>query len=370
MTVTAETLGHRVAEARTRAGLTQSDLAAAVGLDRTALAKVESGARRITALELARLAQTLGARIESFLSEPVPSVVSHRNMTDPGAPSPRIDAEVERRVEAVEFVASLDPAFQIAALPTFSTPINRQEAEDLAREARSLLEVDATGPLTNLGRRLSPIGVLPFVVELGADSADAATVLLPTGAVSVINGSLKVGRRRLALAHEVGHALVADEYTVDWRIQEAAGDHREALLDAFARALLMPADNLVDHWHHLVDAEGLRSAAVRVASEYRVDFSTLVRRLLDLDAIDSSVEARVRSLTTTRLDIQAMGLVVPVELELGDLPPEYAAAVLRLYRGESVSSARTVDLLFGTMDEADLPPLPLRSEQEIWQFIS
>lgn len=370
MAVTAESLGHRIAEARARASLTQSDLAAAVGVDRSSVAKIESGIRRVTALELARIAQSVGVRIESLLSEPVPAVVSHRNLTDPGAPSPRIDAEVERRVEAVELLVTLDSSFHIAEVPTQPVPTNQAEAEQLASEARRLLGVDAHGPLTNLGRRLAPVGILPFVVDLGADSADAATVLLPTGAVSVINGYLAPGRRRLALAHEIGHALVADDYTVDWRIQEAAADRREGMFDVFARALLMPGEELSWRWHEGVSADDTRSTAVRLASEYRVDFSTLARRLVELEVIDPVMASTIRSFTTTRLDIQTMGLVVPVELELGELPSEYARSVERLYLGETISAARATDLLFGTVEEADLPPLPPRSEQEIWQFAS
>ena len=39
-------LGRRIADARTEAGMTQADLAARIGLERTALVRVESGERR------------------------------------------------------------------------------------------------------------------------------------------------------------------------------------------------------------------------------------------------------------------------------------------------------------------------------------
>ncbi|HEY9476624.1 MAG TPA: helix-turn-helix transcriptional regulator [Mycobacteriales bacterium] len=63
---TAETLrswteiGERVAEARRAAGLSQADLAGRVGMDRTALVRVEAGERKVSALELMRLAEQLG----------------------------------------------------------------------------------------------------------------------------------------------------------------------------------------------------------------------------------------------------------------------------------------------------------------------
>ena len=50
-------VGARVALARRTIGLTQADLAARIGLDRTALAKIETGKRNLSALELASLAR-------------------------------------------------------------------------------------------------------------------------------------------------------------------------------------------------------------------------------------------------------------------------------------------------------------------------
>ncbi|MEV6981638.1 helix-turn-helix transcriptional regulator [Sphaerisporangium sp. NPDC051017] len=55
-------IGQRITEARHRKGLTQAQLAVAISIDRSALAKIENGSRRVTALELSRIADTLGER--------------------------------------------------------------------------------------------------------------------------------------------------------------------------------------------------------------------------------------------------------------------------------------------------------------------
>ena len=78
----AAAMGVRVAEARGRAGLTQAQLAAATSLDRSALAKIENGTRRVSALELARIADAVDERIEWFVTDAPPAVVSHRNMLE------------------------------------------------------------------------------------------------------------------------------------------------------------------------------------------------------------------------------------------------------------------------------------------------
>lgn len=375
MVLNSAELGHRVAQARRRAGLTQADLARSISVNRSVLAKMETGNRRLSALELARVAEALGERIEWFIEDTPPAIVSHRNVTDPGEPSPCIDVEVERRVRAVEFVARHDMEFRnkVKQPPVFPLPGNKEEAEDLAREARTIIGAQQEEALTNLGTKVIRAGLLPFVVDLGTDTADAASVLLANGAVAVVNGALRVGRRRLSLAHELGHLLVADEYTIDWRVDGSTSrDFREQLIDRFARSLLLPSRALQEKWETWGESSnnGLRSATVRTASHFRVDMSTLARRLGELGLISGAQASQIRTTKTTRADIVKYDLVNSDELYPGQLPREYEAAVLRLFSTEKISEDRALDLLMNTWDSAELPNLPERNESAIWQFVS
>lgn len=63
-------LGRRIAEARMDTGISQADLAAGVGLERTALVRVEAGERRISATELVSLAEVPGSPVDWFFAEP------------------------------------------------------------------------------------------------------------------------------------------------------------------------------------------------------------------------------------------------------------------------------------------------------------
>src|SRR5205823_6136006 len=98
----------RITDARGRSGLTQAALAAAVGIDRSALAKIETGTRRVSALELARIAVAVGQRIEWFVEDAPAAIISRRNLQEPGAPSPAVDAYIERIARNVEFVGAHD----------------------------------------------------------------------------------------------------------------------------------------------------------------------------------------------------------------------------------------------------------------------
>lgn len=375
MVLNSAELGLRVAQARQRAGLTQVELSQAIGVNRSVLAKMESGNRRLTALELSQVAEALGERVEWFIEDAPPAIVSHRNVTDPGEPSPRIDAEVERRARAVEFIARNDIEFRdkVRRTPEFPLPKDKEEADELAREAREMIGVGQSDPLHDLGAKVIRAGLLPFIVNLGTDAADAASVLLDAGAVAVVNGSLRVGRRRLSLAHELGHLLVADEYTVDWRIDGSTNrDLREQLMDRFARSLLLPGTSLERKWEAWGGSteNGLRAATVRVASHFRVDMSTLARRLRELELINGVQAAQVRTTKTTKADIVEHDLVNSDELPKKPLPRVYEAAVLRLFVSERISEQRALDLLMGTWEAAELPELPKLNESAIWQFVS
>jgi len=59
--------GHRIKEARKRAGLTQQQLADQVGVGRVAIARVETGTRNPSKLLQTAIARELGTDLEQLL---------------------------------------------------------------------------------------------------------------------------------------------------------------------------------------------------------------------------------------------------------------------------------------------------------------
>lgn len=350
--------------------MTQAELAAAISIDRSALAKIESGSRRVSALELARIAEAVGERIEWFVMETPVAIVSHRNL-GPAVESPDIDRQIERIAWNVEFLVNHDDRFSLSQIGHCDRPGNLTEAEYVATAARGWLNLSQEEPLLSLSDRFAELGLLSFCLDMGPNSADAASIHLASGAVALVNGSLRVGRRRLALAHEFGHYLFADEYTVDWRISEKEDDYAwESRVDRFARALLLPAEGLEGFWGGCRrSGDSLRTAAVKTASRFRVDMSTLALRLRDLKLASEEEFAQIRKSRTTRADIVEFNLVTNDELRPPSLARAYEESVLRLYRQEVVSAARALDLLFDTWDEEDLPELSELPESAIWDFL-
>lgn len=360
----------RIAEARVECGVTQAQLAAAIGMDRTALAKIESGSRRVGAVELVAIARELGRRVEWFVDEAPPALASYRGAHE-GVAVQAIDTMLDSLVRDCEFVSSRCPHLVEGQPEPVPHPATMEAAEELAVTARRLLGLEPEQPAHDLSRLSAGVGLLVFAMDLG-EGADAATVLLERGGVALINGHWRVGRRRLAAAHELGHYLIADEFSLDWRVAATEAQGIEATLDRFARALLMPGDDLRDRWEGWLATpdETWRDAAVRAASHYGADMATLARRLLEVGLVSRGRADGIRGVTTKQADIVEKNLVVRDELAPVSLPRPYEQAVLRLYRREVITADRALDLLRDTFDQDSLPDLPPAEEREIREVTS
>ncbi|MFA3876470.1 helix-turn-helix domain-containing protein [Streptomyces sp. MMCC 100] len=363
-------IGARVAEARAERGVTQAQLATSIGMDRTALAKIESGSRRVAAVELVAIARELRQRVEWFVEEAPPALASYRN-AQPEVAVQSIDTELDSLVRDAEFVTSRCPELVTGQPEPLPCPNTGEEAETLAISARRFLGLEPAQPAHDLSRLVASLGLLVFAVDLG-EGADAGTVLLRRGGVALVNGHWRVGRRRLAAAHELGHYLVADQFSLDWRVTAPENEGIEGGLDRFARAVLLPGEDLRKRWAEWLRApeETWRDAAVRAASHYGTDMATLARRLVEVGLVGGGRAADIRRVHTKQADIVEKNLVVRDELAPVSLPRVYEQAVLKLYRHEVITDDRALGLLRGTFDRDSLPELPPVSETEIWEVTS
>ncbi len=362
-------LGERIARVRHEAGLTQLECAARVGLNRSSLAKIELGQRRVSALELSDIANALKYRVEWFFREPPQPVVSHR-ADNHGAVS-AIDRRIEHVAMEVEFVAEHSKALSLQSPKPLSFPNGRDSIEQSAAATRHLLGLRPDEPADDLARRCGDLGLLVFSFDLGEAAADGASLSLTRGGVTVVDGRKPVGRRRLTLAHELGHFMFADEYSVNRHVADSAADAREAAIDRFARAVLLPEAATRTRWNELEASNpDIRSAAVVAASEYQVDMATLARRLIEIEAVDPTTAKLVRTASTGRFDFVEFDLTNPDELAPPTLPRRYEVAVLDLFRREQVSRARALGLLFDAWRDDELPSLPSLPEEALASFLA
>jgi Zn-dependent peptidase ImmA (M78 family)/transcriptional regulator with XRE-family HTH domain len=357
--VTQADLGRRIADARTEAGLTQADLAARIGLERTALVRIESGDRKVSATELVVIAGALDRPVDWFFAEPPAAVVSRRRDPAVGGFSRALDRALENAARDVAFLE--DRRLLLSAERSVrNAPASFEDAENLARSVRAEAG-QPDGPLLELQSVAERLGLLGFSIALGPDAGDAAYVEVGNFGVAVINGTTDPGRRRFSLAHELGHHLTGDAYEPSPRL--GASD-TERMFNAFAAHLLMPRSSVLSVWDEF-SARSPRLAAIAVAVRFSVSWTAACNQLKNLGLIDSRERERLLGDDLRRGELFEFGERFAVELEPPSVPAAYARAVVSAYRKRQLTAAKTVELLHHSVGEADLPEPDAMSLDEL-----
>lgn len=345
-------IGKRIAHAREESGMTQAQLAAAVSLDRTAVVKLETGVRKVSATELVAISAALGRPIDWFVFESPPAVISRRQDPTVGGHSQPLDLSVDRLSRDVAFLLEQGILTSVSR-PRSDMPADFAGAERLASEARELMSA-AEGPLLDLQESCERAGLLAFSLELGSKSGDAAYVEVEDLGVALVNGQIDPGRRRFNLAHELGHHLVGDAYAPE--IAVVPGDETERFLNAFAAYLLMPRGPVTQVWKEAADRDG-RLAAIAVAVRFRTSWTATCSHLRNLELIGDDEREDLASSPPRKGDFFELGEWWVPELDAPSVPPDYGRRVVSAYRSGKLTAARTVELLWGTVSESDLPAL-------------
>ena len=357
-------VGGRVAKARKARRLSQEALATELGLDRTAVTKIESGRRQINSLELVRLSEVLERPIQWFVSPPPASVVSRR-ATILGQrgdhSSDEIIEDVARDLGILSDVRVLTPNPAKGSLAAIRPEDSEAGAEAAAAQARTLLGVDSSSPLHDLADLVEKVGLFPYSMRLGEAAADGAYCEVDGLGVAVVNGDLDPGRRRSTLAHELGHHLFGDAYSVDWG---AGTSTTEQAIDAFAINLLFPRRGATRRWRELRRIHAARPAAIVISAEYRTSWTASLRQLRCFELISKDEYRALDARSPTRADYLECNIRVSEEFHPPYVPIGVAAAAIRAYRSHRLSAERVVEMLRGQIEIDDLPArdeMPLES---------
>ncbi|AYY14979.1 ImmA/IrrE family metallo-endopeptidase [Actinobacteria bacterium YIM 96077] len=349
-----EQVGTRVREARVSAGLSQGKLAERLGIDRSALVRIEGGQRQLTALELFRLSDILDVPVTHFVSTPPPAIVSQRSDLDEDAqPATRnrfqFDAALEAHSRDAEFLHSHGYLDASRATLAEIRVTDHDAARALAHAARRASET-GDAPLASLTDVSETFGLYLLVLDL---PGDGASLQLEQGLGVGVIGQATPGRRRFAAAHELGHHLLGDEYQSDIGVAVSRSE-REDLIDTFAREFLLPSDVVYHEWASMHG--GNRERLIRLAARYRVSWRVAVNTARRVDVISDEEARTLRADTPQRGDLLAVCGYEPVEdLLPSQTGPAWRRAVLAAYRDATITPARTIELLHSAIDEQDLP---------------
>lgn len=348
-------VGERVHEARLAAGLSQAELAARVGLDRTMVAKIEAGSRRLDALELVRLAAALDLPLEHFLRRP-PAVVSRRavavaedTITEAANSSYRLDVALDGWLHDVRQLVEHGYVQPPALLSSPHVVTDDAAAREAARWLRDRFDLGSR-PIPTMMDIAERAGQFVLVTDLPGDGASLVDGSL---AVAVVSRTGEPGRRRATGAHELGHLIVGDEYSSDLGVS-ASRQEREDVIDAFAAELLLPSRAITDSR----DGDGSidRARLVELAAVYRTSWTLALKQALQAGVIDKDDFRKLSANRPTRAEfMEAVGWEPMPDLESVRVPPTYARGVMDAWRANDITSARAVELMHGQIERDDLP---------------
>ncbi|MFI6287280.1 helix-turn-helix domain-containing protein [Streptomyces sp. NPDC051018] len=354
-------VGERIAEARLATGLSQGELAARLELDRTALVRIEAGDRRITALELFRLAEVLGVPLAHLVSRPPEALVSRRSALEETADEAsraryRLDARLEEHARHAQWL--VDHGFLSPPRPE-PGPRSTTTVEPLALATAARRAVGhPSGPLGPLADVLERLGLYLTAVD---EAAEGASLLLQGFGVAVISGRAQPGRRRWTAAHELGHHLMQDEYHTDAGVATSR-DEREQFIDRFAEEFLLPSTDMRQLWRaNESDGRTPRAIMIDVSASYRMSWSAVVNRARHLGLIEPAEARRQKADTPVRGDfLAAHGSQPTPDLEIGATGVQWRQAALSAWSQGAVTAPRAVELLYGAVTENELPSRNLK----------
>lgn len=345
-------VGQRVATARNALERSLDWLAERSAISAPELQRLETGQSEFRPAQLSRIANALGLGVDWFVSESPPAVRSLRADRIETPSVARADLLLEgmaRDVNLLRTLGTLPASTFDAHLPA---PSDGEMAESSARTVRTWLGGDM-GPLLDLDRIADRLGLSTLCVTMTERDPDGAHVALDSGGVAIINGIQEPGRRRFTLAHEIGHHVFQDKYSYDWI---ASSEESEKLINAFAVHLLLPRDSVTARWHRLRQTDEPRPAALRMAAEYRVSWSTFCTQCVRLRLIEQSAYDALRDDRPTRSEYIELGVQIPEEMKPPSLSPAFSRAVLVAYRKNRITGHRAIEMLRGTLDFHELPP--------------
>lgn len=360
------TLGYRVAQAREEAGISQGKLGELVGLDRTAINRAESGDRKLTMTEMVAIAEALERPLGFFVNDPLPAVMNRRRDLANAPDDARHDTTHALDAEIALFASDALMLLEMGLIAPVKrdqdarTPQDHNEAEHLAGAIRHRLGA-GDEPILKLGETCEQLGLYTYAAPLGANGPDGGCVEVTDDAesvgVAVINGDVDSGRRRMTLAHELGHWLCGDAY-------DAAAADCEKMLFSFAIHFLAPRSGVTRVWYDHREWSN-RDRALAVAAAYHLSWSAAVNQLHNLDLIDWNEAQTLFHREPRTGDYVHLKLTWAREPKSPYLSPNFAAACMEGYISGRLTPARTVELLRGTITRDDLPERPARTLDDL-----
>lgn len=353
------TLVARLRSAREARGWTQQQAAEALGIARTTMVAMEAGERRVKPEEIARLAQLYHRKLSELVREdpPIEGFAVQLRATLPT--SGPVDAELLPAIEELQGLCEdylrleklcgaplprrYPPPYDIDGLEP------EMAGEDVASSERRRLGL-GLGPLLNLREALeSDVGLRVFQPAMPSKLAGMFAFSDELGGCIAVNRKHPRERRQYSLAHEFGHFLAdRHRWTMHFVDRYDRRPRSERFADAFARALLMPAEGIR---RRFLELQKSRDGAVvmgdlcRLARAFAVSVEAMTLRLENLHLIPTGVWERMRADGFRVREAEHLLGLAPLTSDDELLPSRYIALAVEAWQRATLSEGQLVEIL-------------------------
>jgi Zn-dependent peptidase ImmA (M78 family)/transcriptional regulator with XRE-family HTH domain len=302
-----EGLARRIRQAIRASGMHQHDLAAAVGMDPTALSKVLTGKRRLSSLELGLIADAVHVPADELLSGRQREQGNFAARTQPDE-TPAVDEARIRLNDFLETNALLcDSGLPAppASLPLKLSPAKGsflRQASNLADQLRQVAGV-GDGDIEELAGFCEQSFAVDVAVENLPLGFDGLSMACGNYRIALISSAIPATRQRYTLAHEIAHLAAGDTdgLVID---EDLFGNpsNQEKRANACAAAFLMPESSL----RKALGTSGPTEALIgEMLARYKVSLDALAWRLFNVQLVDTAGRERIRQLSARKLVLLA-----------------------------------------------------------------
>lgn len=352
-------LGEAIQARRKVIGLTQGDLAVAVGFSvPQTVSDIERGQREVKAWELVKIARALRTTPDDLLGleRALEGEVLWRRGSS--AASKEIEAvflDRARRYALLEKWNQLPPSSTLPEFELSPYEATFNDAARLAGEVGKTLDLGSRPAASLLLVLQEAFRVKLFFQELG-DGESAAAAKGDFGCAVLMNAAQAPWRRNYNLAHEVFH-LVTWKSTCDaWGSGEEEPswlEHVEKLANAFASHLLLPGDEVASQYEaRFPDDEIGYADLVEMAREFEVSTEALVWRLRSLGRISQDRAEQILADPSFRREDRRTMPDHWSNAPDGPLPLRYWRLASSAYRRGEVSLGKIARMLEISVSEA------------------
>ncbi|GAA0525694.1 helix-turn-helix domain-containing protein [Chitinophaga japonensis] len=276
----------RLKNARKMKGFSLQDLADAMNcaISRQALSKYENGQMKPDSNTLIALSKALGVGLEYFAR---PSTITLDQVDFRKKVSLPVKELDRIRQEVIDF---LERYFELESLSgiksAFKNPISKkitapEDVENAAAQLRKHWHL-GNAPIYNVVELLEEKEIKVLQIETNPSFSGMATWIQDRYPVIVLNNHTQVSvvRKRFTALHELGHLLMD--------LQDLENKEKERACDAFAGAMLLPADTLQKelggHRQHIFLPE-----LILIKEQYGISLPAIIYRAKNLGLVTDAL---------------------------------------------------------------------------------